>query len=280
MAPKIEVTVDGDKVTTRAPFLPSFAPRAKNLGGRFSNVAGEATWRFSAVDEQRVRALLIELYGTDGSPTETVDVHINTDKLALYRDDSLFLFGRKIAGRRGRDTRVDLGEDVILIAGGFPASGGSVRYPTLDPKDGTVLEVRGIPAAAPDLDDASVTIVTRHPAPAAARPVDDGHEVSVLFDAAFKRATVRVGGDELVATRVREEASFRLDTGEAYPTLFFYSADAAEAALSGHGAAGVVTDLAADGYVPVGWELPNGVTLADLADVAQYMVAVAARRDA
>src|SRR5262249_34583730 len=59
----------------------------------------------------------------------------------------LELGGRVLAQRPGRDDRVQLGEGVVVVAGGFPARGGSAKNTCVDPRPGTVLEVRDFPVA-------------------------------------------------------------------------------------------------------------------------------------
>lgn len=53
--------------------------------------------------------------------------------------------GRNVAHRANRDWRVQLGDGVVVVSGGFPPRGGSSKHPGLDPLDETVLEVRDVP---------------------------------------------------------------------------------------------------------------------------------------
>lgn len=153
----IDVAVRTDQTHTylQSPYHPHLPDRARALGGAFD--AGSKCWRFSARDEQRVRDLAREIYGTDGAAADrTVDVRItmaDCEHLLLGQrgPECLWLFGRKIAERPARDSRVRLGADVVTVEGGFPASGGSVKNPALNAYDGTILEVRGVPAGHPDL---------------------------------------------------------------------------------------------------------------------------------
>ncbi|GAA3086438.1 hypothetical protein GCM10020000_86390 [Streptomyces olivoverticillatus] len=75
-------------------------------------------------------------------------------------DQELWLAGRFIARRDARDYPVHLGFGVTLVKGGFPSSGGSMKYPRLEPYDDTVLEIRFVPRAAAEKVTASNPDVT------------------------------------------------------------------------------------------------------------------------
>lgn len=160
----VSVTIDGEKVIVNSPYHPDFPAPAKAIGGKFSSSTG--TWTFAGRDEQRVRDLCREVYGTDGTPGPTVDVHVSLDALPGWDWQSLYFAGRQLVSRRHRDDAVRLGEDVIVIAGGFPSSGGSVKNPRITAEKGTVLEVRGVPAGHPDITTEGVTVIGRDEPPA------------------------------------------------------------------------------------------------------------------
>jgi hypothetical protein len=90
-------------------------------------------WVFDSRDEERVRALARDIYGTDGSPDPggTVSVRIRVDDVQGERGGRparLYCFGRLIATRFGRDEEPRLADGVILIEGGFENSAGSHNY--------------------------------------------------------------------------------------------------------------------------------------------------------
>lgn len=161
---QITVTSTGDTVTLSAPYQPDLPSKAKAIGGKWN--AADKSWRFAARDEQRVRDLAREIYGTDGDDagaSQTVTVRITVDDWfgVVYGQrggEHLDMFGRQLVTRRSRDEAVRLGEGVIIISG-FPGSGGSVANPRLDARDGTVLEVRDVPATHADVARPKVTIV-------------------------------------------------------------------------------------------------------------------------
>lgn len=142
----ITITTEGSRIVLDAPYHPNMPKRARALGGRFDGVS--KTWSFDVRDEERVRAMARDIYGTDGSTAvELVTVRVNLDVYPHERQ-TMFFAGRKIAHRPGRDYSVRLGDGVVVVEGGFPGSGGSMKNPALSPKDGTVLEIRDLPRTA------------------------------------------------------------------------------------------------------------------------------------
>jgi hypothetical protein len=142
----IHITVHAGQLALSAPYDPAMPAKARKIGGRFSS--GTKLWTFDARDEQRVRELCIEIYGTDGStadqPGLTIRIPVNT--IQDTWDQELRLAGRRLAWRPNRDDAVRLGDGVILASGGWDSRGGSVKNPRLEPaEDGTVLEVRDVP---------------------------------------------------------------------------------------------------------------------------------------
>ena len=121
----------------------TFVTRARNLGGKWQE--SNAMWRFDPRDEERVRELLREIYGSvDDEPCV-----LRTVRLTLAGDidqKDVWCLGRQILRRPGRDAAVRLGSCVVIIgAGGFAASSGSANNPKVGPSTGVVLEVRNVP---------------------------------------------------------------------------------------------------------------------------------------
>jgi hypothetical protein len=138
----VTIKVAGGKVAVASPYHPDFPSAARRLGGRWD--AAAKTWAFDARDEARVRALCVDVYGTDGSPATTASLVTIRYEVSGAEGDAIFVAGRQVARRHSRDARAVLGEGVIVIKGGFPSSGGSARYPRLC-GEGTVLEIRDVP---------------------------------------------------------------------------------------------------------------------------------------
>ncbi|MFF8618296.1 helix-turn-helix domain-containing protein [Streptomyces sp. NPDC015350] len=137
----------GYRLVVHVPPYPGFATPARLLGGVLNkNLQNVQRWHFDPRSEKRVRDLCISIWGTDGT------LHKNNDLVALHWgfDDlpwekEVWLVGRLIAFRPHRDSHVQLGWGVTLLQGGFFESGGSIKNPRLDPKKGTVLEIRDVP---------------------------------------------------------------------------------------------------------------------------------------
>lgn len=138
----VKVTTNGNgKILVEAPYHPDFPEAARNLGGRWDG----NRWSFDARDEARVRDLLWEIYGEDGQrPVSRVTCRLKLDNYSTNRN-AVFFCGRQVVWRPGRDFKVHFGDGVVLLAGGFPASGGSMKRPALAAERGTVLEIRDIP---------------------------------------------------------------------------------------------------------------------------------------
>ena len=132
------------------PYSPLFPSKAKLLGGRFENKYGGApTWYFDPRDEAKVREILVTIYGTDGTATgDLLTIRASAKVLEKLggKDTEYWLAGRQVARVTGRDSGARLGDGVVLVRGGFSA--GSMKYPTIGFKDGTVVEIRDVPRAA------------------------------------------------------------------------------------------------------------------------------------
>ena len=128
------------KTSVRSPYHPDFVAGARKLNGKWN--AGQ--WDFDYRDEQRVRDLMFAVYGTDGSEVPVRDVQV---EITSSTPNPYFAYGREIVVRKGRDSRVILGDGVVVLDGDFPSSCGSSKYPALL-RDGTVtLEVRDVPTS-------------------------------------------------------------------------------------------------------------------------------------
>lgn len=137
----IRIGSESGRVFVKSPFNKAFVARARELNGKW--VASSSEWAFDGRDEARVREACIELYGNDGS-TQASLVTLRVT-LGSWDGPDITLGGRSLVRRRGRDYRVNLGEGVVVLEGGFPSCGGSMKNPRVDPQDGTVLEVRDFP---------------------------------------------------------------------------------------------------------------------------------------
>lgn len=140
---KITITATGNMVAVNAPYNSEFISAAKRLGGRWN----APEWVFDARDEARVRALLIECYGTDGEVADLVTIRIEWTENESAKRASIEANGRTIARADGRDSGARLGDGVVLLDGEF-GSGGSRANWTTTARAGTVVLVRDFPRAA------------------------------------------------------------------------------------------------------------------------------------
>jgi hypothetical protein len=147
MASQVKVTNREGALAVYCPYSKSFVSFAHMRGGKWSD--GTDQWLFDPRDEFAVRSTLIDIYGTDDSAScQKIDVRLSLDNMAeSVGGGRLFTCGREIARRRYWDRYVELGDDVVILAGGFPKKTRSYKA-LLEPEHGTVLEVRGVPVQA------------------------------------------------------------------------------------------------------------------------------------
>jgi hypothetical protein len=130
-------------------YNPAFVRRSHNLGGKWNDEL--KAWIFDSRDEMRIRKLCIDVYGTDGSPTETlytIQAKANIDiEVSL---NSIYFAGHQIARAWGRDSGAKLGEGVLLLEGEI-GSGGSRNYWLTRIKSDSVIEIKDLTQAQVDL---------------------------------------------------------------------------------------------------------------------------------
>lgn len=148
---KVLIERQGDMLGVTCPYNPDFGRKAKQIAGQWDGKV--KTWIFDARNEELVRKLLIDVYGTDDSATaELVSV-----KLVITRPDeaecrvgptcgSLVIAGRVVAAATGRDSGARLGEGVVVVNGGFK-SGGSMKNWETRVKSNTVIIMHDVPKA-------------------------------------------------------------------------------------------------------------------------------------
>ena len=139
---EIAVIVGEGVLKVISPYNKELVSFARMRGGKWSD-SGKA-WLFDPRDEFAIRAALIDIFGTDDyGSCKKVDVRISLDHFKI--SDEFVLFGLQLLRRRYTDRRVDIDARVVVVSGGFPATGGSRRYPEINPEKGTIIEVRDIP---------------------------------------------------------------------------------------------------------------------------------------
>lgn len=140
------IAITGNTAIATAPYHPSFSGFARQIGGRW--IADKRAWSFDSRDVARVRDLLLDLFGTDGSPTELVTLRVVCDSSVWDKcggDLEMWLAGRLIAKTTDRDATPRLGSGVVVVAGKGFASGGSRKTPEVQFHGGTIFELRDVP---------------------------------------------------------------------------------------------------------------------------------------
>lgn len=138
---EISISTDGGKCRVKSPYHPEFVTVARGRNGRWSS----PHWIFDGRDEAGLRDECRRIYGTDGTPVSCVDCRVDVYDGMDFSGPSWVALGRVLVERKGRDDRAKLGEGVVVIQGGFPSWGGSVKNPRPNADSGTILEVRDVP---------------------------------------------------------------------------------------------------------------------------------------
>lgn len=145
----IKMTDGSSRLKFESPFHPDLPARLRALGGKWN--AERRVWYLPADLEIAARELCVEFFAVDPlaeTPVERVTLHLNISNQDI-RSESLWLVGREILRRPGRDAAVRPGDGVSIIGGGFARSGGSRNYPSIGcAEDRTVLIIRDVPRPA------------------------------------------------------------------------------------------------------------------------------------
>jgi hypothetical protein len=127
-------------LTVASPYHPDFVQGAHQLAGKWKS----PFWMFNLMQESAVRALCMNVYGTDGTISDLVTVRVHLYKLTSLPQQTFYMLGRELCQRKTRNDLVKLGAGVVLVDGAFSKTGGSV----LNPKIGAcqvTLDVQYVP---------------------------------------------------------------------------------------------------------------------------------------
>ncbi|MBS9405356.1 hypothetical protein KG088_17230 [Halomonas sp. TRM85114] len=142
---KIE-KIDDKTISVECPYHPDAIDMFRTTGGKFNKL-----WIFDARDEDRVKDILVDVFGThDSEQCETIDIQMAFEEDDYAAKEALYYAGRQVARAMGRDSGAKLGDGVVVIEGRAPRSGGSAKNWTTVISAGTVLEIRDIPKPAAD----------------------------------------------------------------------------------------------------------------------------------
>lgn len=141
MLVKIEKSTQEEKevINVFCPFDDKFVKAAGNISGKFDHSL--KCWTFPARSDQKVRTLLIDIFGTDDSASSPkIDIRVTFTELYYANQNSIKLGGRLIARATSRDSGAKLGDDVDLISG-WVNSGGSAKNWDTRTAEGSVYEI-------------------------------------------------------------------------------------------------------------------------------------------
>lgn len=141
----VKIKIDDGKVFVKSPFHPAEPQRAKNIGGKWNGVE----WMYDERDLDRVKKLYIDIFGTDGSPCELVDVRITIpeDDYISCLNQGIYIYGREVARAYSRDSGAKIGDGVVVINEGGFNSGGSMKNWRTESSKGIIFEIRDLPGA-------------------------------------------------------------------------------------------------------------------------------------
>src|SRR5262245_3911911 len=115
----VRIGAETGRAFVKSPYNVQFVAEARTLNGTW--VSSSQEWAFDGRDEQRVRDRCVRLYGTDGR-TSAARVTLRVT-LGSHDGPEITLGGRVLVRRKGRDSRAELGDGVVVLEGGFPSSG-------------------------------------------------------------------------------------------------------------------------------------------------------------
>ena len=137
----VKVIISDSKIKVESTYNATFVRLAKTVQGKWE----KPYWVFPLDNEERVREILMEVYGEDGRPCETVSVDLLLDEYC--HGDWIFFGNLLLVKRTERDLSVRLAPNVMVAKGSFLGCGGSRNYPRVTYKEGTIIRVKDIPRA-------------------------------------------------------------------------------------------------------------------------------------
>lgn len=164
----IKIETRDSKVITTTPYDKNFIQAAKSLGGKWQ----APNWVFDRRDEERVREVCREIYGTDGTDGPGVTLRVTFEPHHSVWRDAIRIAGREVARATSRDSGAKLGEGVVLLSGGFASAGSVKNWGTESKSDGATVLIRDMPIVA------AQRIIEEHPAGVQAAQLEDEAPVS------------------------------------------------------------------------------------------------------
>lgn len=142
MTVKIKRGSPSGDLYVESPYDGDFIRRVKQIGGTWHR----PDWRVPAAAEEQLRALLWEIYGTDGTHKEEVTLHVHLDHAVPGRQKTLRIGPVVALEKMDRDRAPKVGPGCMMIVGELYDYGGSRANPHITHSEGAVLRVAGVPA--------------------------------------------------------------------------------------------------------------------------------------
>jgi hypothetical protein len=139
----VKISIDiSENIKVSAPYNTLFVSKAKKIGGKWN----KPHWEFDIRDEDRVRALCMEIYGSDGLQSNLCTIRVLYDSSDVASQGPIEFHGRTVAAATSHNSGVKLGDGVVVITGGF-TSNGSIKNWVTQAKKGTACLIRDVPRA-------------------------------------------------------------------------------------------------------------------------------------
>jgi hypothetical protein len=125
---RVKIIESEGRLLVYSPYCAEFVSDAKKKGGRWDSE--HKAWSFDARALELVKTILIDNYGTDGTPCELVTVKVRAKKAISELQGSVAIMGRVIARATGRDSGAKLGEGVSMVSGEVKSGGSRANWCT------------------------------------------------------------------------------------------------------------------------------------------------------
>jgi len=147
------VSLTDNRIAVVTPYNADFVRKARLQAGRWGSYRddkgnGSPAWIFPVEQIEAVRQLLRDVYGEDDQDQDSgkkVRLRVQYDRsIDTGGRGDVVVAGRQVARAFGRDSGAKIGEDIVVIKGGF-GSGGSIKNWAIHVKTDTVFDLLRIP---------------------------------------------------------------------------------------------------------------------------------------
>lgn len=134
---KLRIETNGDEIAVFTPYNKQFVDGVKRMGSAKWNPNSKC-WTMPCEYIENIRKIMEDTFGySDISTNETIKLRIKFLDDEFASQESVDVFGKRVAVAYGRDSGAKVGEDVILESGEI-SSGGSARYWTSKVSEGSI----------------------------------------------------------------------------------------------------------------------------------------------